>query len=369
MRKKVVSVVLCFVLMCSFAVFLSQAAPTVVFYTAVNDTILPLNAETMPIYFNGMLYVPYRVFVAAGIYASASPADGNVLMYKSGKSLDFDLSGGTVKTDEAIIYKSVPARIVNGTFYLPVDYVCQYFGLEPRVIPYDPASIIRIISGAVINEKTLLGRNETLLTSYYNDYIGQAVLPGVTSPANPEPTAPITYENVTINLSFYKLSQESVVQVLATLSSFGYRGNFFAAYDDIIANPGLFRRIVGSGHTVGIWLESGTYDEYVKASEVLYEAAKIRTVLVSADSTIDIVNLMAENNELILCRASNTFGFDPTVTTGNITSELPQTPGAHENLLFSCEPAVSEPFMGVLSFLRRNQYTIAKISETNYPIS
>ena len=123
--KKAVSIFLCLILICSFAAVFSSAAPTVVFYTAVNDTILPLNAETMPIYFNGMLYVPYRVFNTAGVFSSASLSDGNVLMYRSGKSLDFDLKGGTVKTDEAIVFKSVPARIVNGTFYLPVDYVCQ----------------------------------------------------------------------------------------------------------------------------------------------------------------------------------------------------------------------------------------------------
>ena len=368
MKKKAVSIFLCLVLICSFSVPFSQAAPTVVFFTAVNDTILPLNAETMPIYFNGMLYVPYRVFISAGIYGSASISNGQALMYKSGKSLDFDFTNGTVKTEEGIIFRSISARIVNGTFYLPVEYLCQYFGLSHDVIPYDPASIIRIISGNVINEKTLLGLNKDLLTSYYNDYMGLGDPADPPPTTDPDPTAPVTYENVTINLSFYELPQENVIQVLESLSSFGYRGNFFASYDDIAANPGLFRRIAGSGHTIGILLREGTYDEYVKVSEILYEAAKVRTILVSSDSAADSASHTAEANGLIFCPASRIFSAGSTATSASITNELPKTPGAGENLLFSCGSSASESFMGVLSFLRKNQYIIAKISETNYPI-
>ena len=366
--KRAVSIFLCLALLCSFATVFSHAAPAVVFFTAVNDTIRPLNQETMPIYFNGMLYVPYSVFISAGIYGSASVADNQVLMYRAGKSLDFDVKNGTVKTDEAIVFKSVSARLVNGTFYLPVDYVCQYFGLEANVIPYDPASIIRIISGAVINEKTLLGLNKNLLTNYYNEYIGLAPPADPVSPTDNEPANPVTYENVTINLSFYNLAPETTISVLEALSSFGYRGNFFASYDDIAAHPGLFRRIVGSGHAVGIWLESGTYEEYLRASEILYEAAKIRTVFVSSRIAAEDAPITAEDNGVIFCRMSRTVEADTTQTTANITNALPKTPGSRETLLFSCGDAMPDSFMGVLSFLRKNQYIIARISETNYPV-
>ena len=130
------------------AVCLGLLLPTPVsaadlYFTSVNDRVLPLTADTMPLWSGGLLYVPYNVFdketcgVDLDISTSYSRDAGTVTFYRIRQILVFDLNTGTSRDDITGETYYAKAIIRNGRPYVPLNMVCSTICAVPE---WNPAS-------------------------------------------------------------------------------------------------------------------------------------------------------------------------------------------------------------------------------------
>ncbi len=355
----------------------SVSAANDVYFTAVNDEILPLKDETMPTYINNVLYLPFTVFSGEklGVYFAPSSDLKRVIVFSGAKQLIFDAESG-LTYDEHLQQQYFSAISLNGTIYLPAKRVCDYFALELTVIQHEPAPIIRVKSAAAIfNDLSLPNYypNKLLLQKYYNDYTGAdsgagaSPSPGAT-PATPTTPGQETYERVTIYLSFYNLSGGMLDSVLDLAADYGYRCCFFVAADEIAGNADSLRRAAGEGHSVGIWLKTGAYAEYLEAAGLLYEAAKQRTLLVSSPESVraDAKNTAGEHG-LVYWHPTRQYDAAKTPAFSSVISRLSVLSGSRESLQFACTEGSLHTIEYLMDYLTEKQYTVRRITETSAP--
>ena len=142
--KRAVSLVLVFMLLCAFPIK-AGADSTGVCFTAVDDKLLELSLS--PVYYSGVSYVSARVFAYCGIYYTYFSASDTAQLYTSTRNIFFDIANATAY-DENYKYYSASAVMRNGVAYVPVSWMCGYFGLTYSVIPgKGNGDILRIMTG------------------------------------------------------------------------------------------------------------------------------------------------------------------------------------------------------------------------------
>jgi len=362
----------------------SQAAVTP-YFVLVNETLLPFSESTMPFIVGGEMFVPVlpiNVFRELGVWAVGS--DDFVRLFRGDRYVDFYTTPGDARTTnhDGLILRWPHARSVGGRFYVPLRQVSDFFGLTfqiveipDSIIPERPMQAVRIISHSAINGPTAVGMNRDGIRSAFEErFVPPQTLPGppvVGDPPSPlppvEPELPPDYSDVTIYLSFFDLSggsAEQILDLLDTESAAHVRACFFVNSEDVFSDPGLIRRISGTGHTLGIWLEEGTFEEYLKISAILFEAAKVRTVIISASDATEQARETAQAHQLIFWDSAGSVIDDEAPSVSDITATLPRESGARHNLLFLCNEQTTSVLPGVYAYLRTNRFTIEKITET-----
>ena len=107
-------------------------AETTVYFTAVNDQLLPdLSDETMPFWSGGRLYVPSTVITGTdlGLFYSRSRDKSTAVVYRQGSALTFNFAAGTVADQNDRQY-SGPAIVRSDVVFLPLDLLTQFFSLD-----------------------------------------------------------------------------------------------------------------------------------------------------------------------------------------------------------------------------------------------
>ncbi len=127
------------------------SAPAGVYFTAANDNLLELNAETMPFYSNNVLYVSSRVFDGTGLGVSytRSTSLGVAMLYNTSTDLRFDLAGQIAYDKEGNLYSGYAIE-QGGVVFFPLALVCRYFGLTWSYSETDVAPLIRVKNSSVI---------------------------------------------------------------------------------------------------------------------------------------------------------------------------------------------------------------------------
>ena len=380
MKKRIATVL---VVLCLAAVLeptVSRAA-VVPAFIAVNDTLLAFNDDNMPFLNGSEYFVPIRVFENLGIWSIGSDEAERVLLYR-GATICLDFStrpGDTRTTDQDGEILNWPAtRRIGRRFYVPLRQICAYFDLSfeilevsREIIPQQQMFVVRIISSANFNGPTFIGLNRTALNAAYNEYYQSHASPALPTPGGPpeveEEEPPPDYSDVSILLSFYEISAGSVEPILDLLeyqAAFGCYSCFFVSVDDIQNDPGLIRRISGVGHAIGVRLTEGTLEEYIEASALLFEAAKIRTVLVSIDEAAPADMAETNSSGLVYWGRSRSSDFYDDLTVADINAMIPTESGERYSLMFSCSENSAAVLPGVISYLRENLYAVEKITET-----
>ena len=383
MKKRALAFIIALCIAAAFMPIVSQAAVTP-YFMAVNDTLLDFNETTMPFVSGSEIFIPVKVLEEFDIWSVGSAREERILVCRGVyRYLDFITKPGETKTtdQDGNTLDWPAARRVGDRFYVPLNQVCAFFGLRSEIydikreiIPDEQMRMIRIISGSSINTPTFEGLNRNALRAAYNKYQAsiapQTPPPGATNPPPPvEPTP--DYSGVTIHLSFYDISSGSaggVLDFLDTQAAFGYQCCFFVSAADIADNPDVIRRIAGSGHSIGIKLTECSYEEYLETSALLFEAAKIKTLLVSACGKDPADYNAANAYGLVFWENSNDADYYDTVTVDTITASIPDNRGARLNLMFSCSEDAALLLTGVISFLRVNEFMIVRITETVLPV-
>lgn len=369
MKKRIIPVALALIFVLLLIPPVDSKASQYPCFTGANDTLLPFRDATMPAYFNSKLYVPASVFAEFGISSGTSASQNNLLVYRTSekKRLNFFISLGHVLDQDGAIYEDVGLEIIDGLYFLPLEFMCEFFGLTYKLIANDPVSVLRIKdSTAVFNDKTFIGYYKNEMETAYSDY---------NTPATPTPTPQITpppaespaqkdFSSVKIMLSFYGVEGTHVSSILDILGEHSVTSCFFLTAAEIAADPALVRRISGEKHMLGIRLENADLNEYTAAAKLLFEAAKVKTPLVtsSPDISEEVATLCAENG-LLYSYAS--IWPEEGQSAAVVSAQIPTDNYASADIRFDCTSGTSRILSAIIRYLNEYKYSIQIPTETS----
>lgn len=294
MRKK--RPVLPLVLAVILAVGMFQPMPAAaanLYFTGINDSVAPLTSSSMPYWSGGTLYVPYTVFdanqngvgVSLGLYTSYNHRSHIVTIFNLKQMLVFDLERGTCRDDMTGAAYDARAVMRYGKPYVPLYVVCSVFGLEysyNQLSYISQGYLVRIKSAdAVLDDGLFIDRARELINNRLRDYT-QSLSPAETTPTIPvSPSEPPEVDggNVATYLAFRCESADGLPAILNTLDGTGQYALFFLAPQVIEEEGGLVRRILGTGHSVGILAREGEEEALSRGRLALEELAHTRTTL------------------------------------------------------------------------------------------
>lgn len=242
------------------------------YFTSINDTVLPLTADTMPLWSGNTLYVPYTVFdsttnggIKLGIdTVSYSRKENSITLYNTRQFLRFDLNNGTSQNDITGETYNAKAIIRNNKPYLPVKTVCYFFGLTYSYNTISQGYLVRIKSDAVVLSDTdfieAAGNLINIRLRAYNQSLNPTpnTSPSVT-PSTPSVSSDVSGSatDVRTYLAFRCTDDGSagISAILDALDSGGVYGLFLFTPDALRQESDLVRRILGTGHSIGLLAE------------------------------------------------------------------------------------------------------------------
>lgn len=282
---------LCLTMLCALPVRAVEVT-----FTAVNDSVLKLSADTMPIWSDGVLYTPYTTFDAAYngvnwdiecIYTKG----GNmvtVMDLERRKFLEFNLREGSC-CDGLTGEQFEPGAIIrNGQPYLPVRTVCAFFELSYSYREIDQGSLLRIKNeDVVLNDRIFVEAAvnvlELRLQAYHQSQnAGTAQEPdvNVTVPSAPEREDELS---VATYLALRCEREEEIPALLSVLEGRGVKALFLVTPEIARQRGDLIVWMLGSGHSVGLLAQGETLEQtrriLEEGSRVLEEQAFVRTTV------------------------------------------------------------------------------------------
>lgn len=294
MKKRLISL-LCAALLCLSLCPVRAINVGDVYFTAVNLKLLPLSMDTMPTWVNGILYVPAATFdstatgVDLGLYCSQSSTNNSVTLYTLKQMLVFDLSRGIAYDQHSGQVISARAINRNGRIYLPVEKVCDFFGLEDSYNYTQYGYLVRIksetaeYSDADFMEAAsvlMASRLQELLRSQQTPVVPPAVDPvtPVDPPSPPQTGGEEPKTQIQVCLAFRCETGEGLKEILDELDRRNRWGIFFFTPEQIVQRDDLVRRVVGSGHSIGVLVQGETVEEnrsaLTRANEMLSHVAR-----------------------------------------------------------------------------------------------
>ena len=265
MKKRLI-VLLCAVALLLGAVSVSHGASTI-YFTALNDRLLALSDDTMPVRSGGAIYVPASTFntyttgVALGTYCVNT---GDLLfIYDTKKQLTFDLKNGTCY-DENNVYYSAASLSRGGKIYVPAGFVASFFGLTFSYLSTDYGYLVRICSSAaVLSDSQFVASAPTAMQYRLSTYLAALApddTPAPEDPADPEPEDPGQGETdagdgPAVALAF-RVTADTITPALDLLEDRGQQALILVPASDAAACADGLRRAAAAGHTLGLTVDA-----------------------------------------------------------------------------------------------------------------
>ncbi len=294
MGRKTLALLLCALLLLVWPGTPANAEQTV-FFAAVDFEVLSLSSSNMPIYSGGILYAPLSVFThgKTGIFSSLSDDRRMLSLFAPNKMLTFDLDGGiTYDQNQTYSYKALTR---DGSYYLPVEAACAYFGLTSKVLDAPSGQVLRIrVDSDASSDQNFLQAAQPVFKEKLDDFTAANATPeptGSVSPtvppspsATPEPRR-IAYLTFDDGPSASRDGKPPVTdQILDTLDRYQVKATFFLLGSNLTKNEPSVRRIVGSGHAIGL-------HSYTHKAELFY--ANKEAMLGELNQTNDLLDRIA----------------------------------------------------------------------------
>lgn len=268
------------------------------YFTSINDTVGLLTADSMPCWSGGTLYVPYTLFnpnlngikVSLGLDARYNSSNRTVTIFNLKQMLTFDLNSGNCRDDMSGTVYDSRAIMRNGKPYVALDMVCSFFGLtySRSQLPYIPQGyLVRIKNDdVVLDDATFIDAARDNINRRLREYT-QSLSPAEAANPTPAPTTPlwpntppeVDESNVATYLAFRCESADGLPTILNALDSSGQCALFFLAPQVMEQESDLVRRILGTGHSVGILAQDGEEEVLERGRRALEELAHTRTTL------------------------------------------------------------------------------------------
>lgn len=354
MKKRLIFIVLCLCLLLAALPITAAAEPALSLISV--DDLLPGELINTMAYYGSTIYVPYWLFTNYGLGISYSYSAANstaCVSNSSGRQLFFDLANGKTYDDDQYQY-SVPAIVRGGTIYLPLSFMCGFFGgfSYGNIGGNEYGSILRIRTGReTLTDEEFLRLAKPAMQRYYASYYEKQNTETTPAPS-PSPTVPAgatqAHEGDRVLLGLEGLPAAETAEMLTRL---GMQVCFFLTAEEIRSAPDLVRRLSCEGFSLGVVCPEGTDAELSEASGLLWETARVMTAaaLVPADceNTMEGVRTFTRMAEL----AENES--DKMASAYAVTSLLERSDG-DTTIIFPCS-GENETTLRVLAYFLRDQ--------------
>ncbi len=260
MKKKIGAAILVLVLVAQL-LSLPSAAAEQVYFTAVNESVLELTEATMPFWSNGFLYVPSTVFSDSGElnFSDSRNLTKQTMVFwmpsQGNNALVFNLGKGTV-TDGNGESKSPGAIVRGSSVFLPVGLMASAFGLTYTNIPVSHGYMVRVRNGrSVLSDAIFADAATTQMEARYQHYLQSK---STTQGDDPEEEGPQEEETQGKRLYLGILADDTqlVGQLLDSLDQYHCQATFYCTETFLESGGSLLRRMIGSGHSVALAVES-----------------------------------------------------------------------------------------------------------------
>ena len=290
--------------LCAAALLLSlllagtaKADEITIYLMAENDQMLDLPLSAMPAWINGDIYVPYTAFdwTVTGVNLGVSygqertETEYKFTLYSLNGMLVFDLNAGTCTDGFSGEAKDMRAALRNGRVFVPLAGVCSFFGLNYTYTPTNYGTLIRITNGQerLDTQQFVTSASGLSMPTRYYKYL-QELNQGTQPTPSPSPTPsgggtdePEQEDGLPVYLSFQCTGGGALDNILDTLEARGIRALFLFTPDALAAAEGQLRRLVGSGHAVGLSVPGQSLDGARAALEegagLLEQLVRVRT--------------------------------------------------------------------------------------------
>ena len=151
----------------------TDAASASVYFTAVNEQLLPLSDDTMPFWSDGVLYVASAAFDSTdlGTHYSRSRDRLSAVVYKMRNAITFDLVNGGCETSSGTTY-TTGAVLRGDTVFLPVDLVCRFFALDYSCTRITYGYLVRLHSETyTLSDERFINAASSLMAQRYGQYV------------------------------------------------------------------------------------------------------------------------------------------------------------------------------------------------------
>lgn len=352
--KRAVSLALIIVLICAFPIQ-AGADSTGVCFTAVDDKLLELSLS--PVYYSGAPYVSARVFAYCGIYYTYFSASETAQLYTSSRNIFFDIANGTAY-DENYKYYTASAVLRNGVAYVPVSWMCSYFGLTYSVISGKGyGDILRIMTGNAVltdNAQYLIAASSLMQIRYEEAY-------GVKSSSDDTSVGQDRHDtNVTI--SFIGLPTE---KILKAFERYSYKACFFLTQQQAEESADLIRQLICQGYNIGIYCDKSPEQAVEQALTAVYSAALYQPdILFSSSLLTSKCTSYAQNNAMAYYIPDYTIASDATGAGGAIA--ILDSSQSDLNICIESVSGSEAYVENLLRYLNSNDYSVIALRETSF---
>ena len=269
-----------------------------VYFTAANDQLLDLTADTMPFYSGGQLYIASSFFVGTDLEVRyvRNRSMGLAMLYTTKTDLRFDLVNSTVYDKNGTTY-SGRAIEKNGTIFFPVDLVCQVFGLVYTISPTATVPLIRVKNSSVmLSDRRFIDAAMTQMAQRYAAY--EKSLEQNNPVEDPVPPSPPPIQAAEGQKVYLILSSGSPEETCAAMDRLGDSKATFLLTVQQMENGDLVRQILGRGHGLALQIRSTTEEEILgelqRGRELVWNASLTLLQLVWYEGSTDIAPLLSQ---------------------------------------------------------------------------
>jgi len=289
--KKILPAAVCAALLLGLAAPASGAAGNVNLM-AVNERVLDITADNMPRTVGGVLYVPYTMLsnqvngINLGVSALYSTSRRTVLVTDYKRGVIFDLQGNSAQDLDGNPV-SARAMVRNATVFVPIDWLCQYFGTISCTRTSTPyGTLIRVTnSAAILSDRDFADAAGMDLADRLQRYLDSG---GRGEGVDPVPSGGIEASEPPGGAELYLALRAggSAGDCAQLLESRKQRALFLFTPEELAQEDDLARRIVGAGHTAGLALTGEDVESCLagaeRGRELLAAAARYNALVVSA---------------------------------------------------------------------------------------
>ncbi len=368
-RKRLLSLLLSVLMLCTLLPPRASAAPTL-YFTAVNDRMCDLNDETMPFWQNGLLYVAGATVDGPddlGIRYSYNQEKSVAILYKGQRVLYCDLTAGTMENNRAGEQYAGSPIVRSGMVFFPITALAKMFDLKYSSTKIAYGYLLRIRDdNAVLSDEYFIDAATDPIQKRYAQYERAHAAAEQENETPAQVETPVRRDDLTVYLLLPAANGSMLTQLLSTLENYQSHATLLLTPELLESVGDGVRRAAATGNAVALCISAGTADEALaqieRGNDALWRAASLRTRLVyleSADKTLRAAVIGAGYCPITI----NTSDFTRSGTHWADTALKWAGRSTSVRLYLGAESSVSSALGTALSRLRAENCTIAALNE------